>query len=296
MWFLYSFVASALWAMANVLDSMVVKRYPANPLTLMWCSGFWKLLILGVLPLMGDIRTNWAVPLLALGALFYVGGILYYHVLKHIDASITQASWAIEAILLSIAGFLIFHETWTAFQTLGALLIIGAVFLLTYWHKHVSIVRTFLLLSLLALCFAPEEMLKKAAILAGEEPFPVFYWAMWGNAALSFLAPALFRRFRRDAQEFLSRSNAVMHAAFASGNLLSFLAFFLLALAYQSGPLSLVSIASSGQPFFVILFAWITTQILPRYAPRELLTAQSIGVKVLSFAIATAGLSLLARG
>lgn len=56
------------------------------------------------------------------------------------------------------------------------------------------------------------------------------------------------------------------------------------------------SIATSNQSFFVLLFAWLVCRLLPTYAPRELLTAQSVGVKVLSFVIAMLGLSLLAIG
>jgi len=55
-------------------------------------------------------------------------------------------------------------------------------------------------------------------------------------------------------------------------------------------------IVGNVQPFFVIGQSWLIAKALPRYAPRELLTAQSVGVKLTSFAVVFVGLALLAMG
>ena len=74
----------------------------------------------------------------------------------------------------------------------------------------------------------------------------------------------------------------------------SFAGSYVMTLAYEEGLASLVSVVANIQPFLTIFFAYTLVMITPRFAPRELLTAQSVGVKLVSFVIVFAGLAMLA--
>jgi len=64
--------------------------------------------------------------------------------------------------------------------------------------------------------------------------------------------------------------------------------------AYEYGPVSLIMVVGNIQPFFVIFFAWMLTKLVPSKAPKELLTRQSVQIKLISFIIVFFGLALLA--
>jgi len=63
--------------------------------------------------------------------------------------------------------------------------------------------------------------------------------------------------------------------------------------AYQIGPISLVNIVGSIQPFFAMLWAFLFWKISPRFAPKELLTVQSVQIKCIGFTVVIIGLLLL---
>jgi len=296
MWFTFALIATSLWAFTNVVESMIVKRYERNPIVVLWFSGFVKLLFLAGLPLMVDVRTSWMPVLLLAGFLFYIGALAYYFVIGRVDISVTNAAWAIQAIFLSVVGIVLFGEQWSPLQSVGVVLILSGVFTLSYWHKHVSIIRTVLLLSLVALLFTPEESLKKAALLDGQSVFAVIYWTLLGHASLAFLVPQLFPSYRGRIRALLGRADTQFFLFYCVSICVDLLAVYFLICAYAVGPLSLVSITFSSQPFLVIIIAWMFMRFIPTYAPRELLSVQSVQVKLISFLVVFTGLSLLAIG
>jgi hypothetical protein len=65
------------------------------------------------------------------------------------------------------------------------------------------------------------------------------------------------------------------------------------AFAYASGPLSLVVVVSNVQPFLVLAIAGFVVRFFPSKAAKELLTRQSVQLKLLCFFLAFIGLALL---
>jgi hypothetical protein len=53
-------------------------------------------------------------------------------------------------------------------------------------------------------------------------------------------------------------------------------------------------IVTNVQPFIILLLAYVLYRFLPRKAARELLTVQSLRVKIVSFSVVFAGLALIA--
>jgi len=56
---------------------------------------------------------------------------------------------------------------------------------------------------------------------------------------------------------------------------------------------SLVSVTENSQPFIAMALAALLLIFTPRYAPKELLTRESVTIKLLSLTAVTAGMILL---
>ncbi len=294
MWFWYAILFAALWALCNVLDSMVVRRYAPHPFMLMWMWGLFKLIPLSVLPFLLDVTTPWALPLLLMGSVNFGAVVVYIRVIERIDISIANAAWAVEAMFLSLAGFVLFQESWTLLQTTGALCILTGMVFISFWHRHVSLRRTLLLLGILGIVFIPEEILRKAALEQGQTVIAVLFWSALGGAMAALIFPWFRGRFGRDLCAFVARTDRGFYLAQVAVLILYFSALASTILAYQRGPISLVNIVGSTQPFFAMFWAFFLLRFLPAYVPKELLTFQSVRIKLLGFLIVTAGLALLA--
>lgn len=293
MWLTYALLSTLGWALVNVLDSTLVHRHEKHPAALMWSQAIFSVPCLAILILTQDLQSPLWIWLIVGGATGYLGDIIFFRVLEHVDVSVSNAAWAILSLLLSIAGFLLFDESWTMLQTTGALLMIGGVFLLSFWHKHITVLRTVAMLSLLACAYLPFYVLKKWALLHGETVLAVFVWSLVGREMLSFSMPAFMPSLRRRIAAVWRNSkprfhiiNAIVIASFLAAEYFG-------AQAYAHGQLSLVAIVSNVQPFMVIVLAAFVLKFLPSQAARELLTGTSVRIKLIGFSIVFAGLALL---
>jgi len=296
MWIPFVLASTLCWALINVLDSVIVHNYEKHPVVLMWCQSFFSVVLLLVLPFFIDLHSSpWIPYLMLFGAIGLLGDFWFFHVLDHVDVSITNAAWAILSLFLSIAGFIFFQESWTLLQSTGAALIIGGSLYLAFSHKHISMRRTLGLLMTLALLYTPYYIMKKTAIDAGEGAAQTFYWMILGREILAFNVPWFIPSIRSRGLTLL-RSSWGFSVFNGAVILCFFLGEFLGALAYNMGPLSLVSIVGNTQPFMVMALAWLSIRSFPGRAPRELLTRQAVSVKLFSFCIMFFGLMLLTTG
>ncbi len=293
MWLFYVLLSTFAWALINVLDSSLVHNHEKKPMALMWSQSFFSLPILAVLAFILPLPTSWLPILLIFGIVGYAGDLWFFHVLEHVDVSITNIAWSILSLLLVASGFLLFGETWSILQTVGAALVISGALILSLYHQKVDLPRMLWLLTSLALLYLPYYIVKKMAIDDGVYPATVFFWMLFGREIFSFSLPWAFPKVRRIAQTAMRESwhfmgmNAAVITCF-------FLAEFFGALAYTTGPLSLVAIVSNIQPFIVIGLASLVAIFVPSKAPKELLSRQSVKLKLLCFLIVFAGLAFIA--
>lgn len=294
MWLFYVLLCTLGWALVNVLDSVLVHHYEKRPITLMWCQSMWSVPMLCVLAFFLPLEapTMWIAILLLMGVIGYCADLQFLHTLEHIDVSVANVGWSLLSILLALAGFLFFHESWHLLQSLGALLILSGVLLVSLYQRHVRFSHTVRLLLTLATLFAPIYIIKKAAVNAGIPPSTVFFWLLIARESIAFITPWFLRDARtsgfialRSGWTF-SALNAVVIVAFLSAEYFG-------ARAYQLGALSLVTIVSNIQPFIVMGMAWFFGFMWPEKLPKELLTKQSVQLKVTSFSIVFIGLALL---
>jgi drug/metabolite transporter (DMT)-like permease len=230
-----------------------------------------------------------------MGLCAYGADLFFFWVLDHIDVSVLNGGWAMLSILLSIAGFLLFHESWTLLQTAGAALIIGGVVFLSFHNPtHGSLARTLGLLFAMALFYVPSYIAKKAALDAGQDAVAVFFWLIIGRETVAFVFPWCVRSYRARIKR-LARTVDKQFFAIGAAVIACFLfGEYMGALAFQVGPISLVSVVSNIQPFVVIALAALLARLAPAYAAKEALTTSSVAVKLVSFLTVFLGLALLA--
>lgn len=292
MWLFFAVLQVAFWGADAIVDSILVKHYEKDPLVLLWFTGLFKIFFLLIFAMFFPLQTSWLWPLLLLGPLYYASACLMVWMLDRVDVSMMNIAWALQSISLSIVGLVALHEVWSVSQTAGAVLIIGGVLFLTQRQKTMPAIFMVLLLGAIGVLIVPEEYVKKAALLQGQAAVAVFFWPLLGNAIASLIAPLTLKRFRRKFT-MLFRRPLSFYLLSMTDTIAVLAANYFLVLAYLSGTLSLVSIVNNLLPFAVILFAWLLYRFAPHFAPREVLTAQSLWVKICSFGIIFCGLALL---
>lgn len=292
MWILWTLLSVSAWAIVNVLDSVLVHRFERHPLALMWSQSLVSVPTIAFLSFFVPVATPWAGFLFLFGIIGYLGDVWFFHVLRHVDVSVSNIAWSILSLFLAIAGFFLFHEAWGSLQTVGAVLILGGTLLVSGLHTGVRMRHMLLLVCILASLYLPYYVAKKFAIDAGVLPLTVFFWMLAGRETLSFSTPLFFPRVRQAATRAMraSRSFMVVNASVIG---LFLLAEFFGVLAYRSGPLSLVAITSNIQPFLVMALAWLIVRYRPTHAAKELLSKQSVAVKLASFSLVFLGLAFL---
>ncbi len=294
MWFPLVLASTAAWAGVSVLDSSLVKRYEKHPLVLLWSQSLFTVPALILLSLLTSVHTAWWPMLMFSGMAAYLGDIYFFLILERVDASISSLAWAILTILLSIAGFLFFDEVWSLKQALGAVMVFSGALLLPLQRSRLITFRSLALLTGLAIFYVPVSLAKKASMAAGLSIGPVFFWLLIGRELLSFFGVWFVPSLRRRVRTLHARVGAHFYLMAASVIGLFFLGEYFGTLSYRTGQLSLVSIVGNIQPFLVMLFGWFCHRHTPSFAPKELLDADSVRAKLLSFLLVFLGLALLA--
>jgi len=293
MWFLFAILTALCWALINVLDSVLVHNYEKKPMSLMWSQSMMSLPILFVLSFFVPLETEWLWILLLFGIIGYVGDLWFFHVLSHVDVSVSNLAWALLSLFLALTGLLLLGESWEIHHVIGAVLIISGTLLLTFFHQHLNLTHVIWLITSLAVIYLPFYVVKKIALDAGELPSTVFFWMVLSREVSSFSLPFAFPHARRIAMTAIRST-----WKFSAINICVIISFFLAeyfgALSYSLGPLSLVAITNNVQPFMVIGIVLVCLRLFPRAMPKELLTRQSLQIKLASFLIVFLGLAFLA--
>lgn len=287
-------IGNVLWSISDVWASVIINRVHKNPIVISWFFGVIDLALLAALSVYSLPDLAW-IGWLAFASLFaYLGMLAFFFSLSRVDVSVSSAAWVFMSIGIAIGGMIFFNETLSALQIVGVFMSIGGVLLLMFWHQHVSVFRTCLILGGAGFLYVPFFLIQEAVLLGGASPYDVFYLNAFFHSILTVGVPFLVPKYRCEVLQLASRLPLRrFFSLIVPRSILGLLASFCVILAYKTGYASLVSITQNGQPFFLVLFAWIATRITPKYAPKELLTTQSIGIKILSFCITFAGLSLL---
>jgi drug/metabolite transporter (DMT)-like permease len=292
MWLLFILLSTVAWALVNIFNSVLVHHHHKSPVVLSWTQSVLSIPLLAFVGFKVDIQTPWAFSLLIVGMSAYVADLWFFHVAHSLDISVVNNAWSILALLLTIVGVFYFHESWTFHQSIGAILILIGTLLLTLYHQHINLQRTLCLLIILAALYVPYYVFKKVSIDAGAGVGTVFFWLLLGREIPSILLPLTSRKTIQLSVQIIQNNWLFPLKSFLI-MIFYFLAEYFGALAYQHGSLSLVAIVANTQPFVVIGFAGIYIYLWPKYAPKELFSRQSLGIKLTSFGLVFLGLIMM---
>ena len=293
MWIVFSLLSSASWASTNIVDSILVHRYEKHPQVLMWFVGVIRIATLIVFALLFPIFTEQWYLAFAAGMIIYTVAVFYLYILRSVDTSITQSAWAIESIYVSIFGFFVLAERWSVIQSIGAVLILLGVFGLCYWHRSISVKRSLFYLCLLALMTAPSDIILKYTLDHGSPYVQTLFWYICGTSCFAAIAPLFRPATCKQIRHVLATAPVHFYTFNVYNITISMVGFATMVKAFALGPLSLVTIATNIQPFLVILFSGLLMRTRLIHIPNELLSKQSIGVKLACFTLSFTGLALL---
>lgn len=293
MWFVYAMIGNVLWSISDVTVSMIMNRIEKSSVMVAWLFSILQLLLLAVVYFLLPIEHTW-IGIFALSAFgSYLGSLSFFTLLQYVDVSVSSVAWVFLSVGVAAGSVLLFGDTWSVYQAVGAVLSISGALGLALWHKRIERVKTLILICCSGLFFVPSFLVQKSAFLDGISVVSVFFWILLFYDIYAFTFPILLPSYRKKIKPFLVSIEPVLIGLVLLWVCMSMVSFFVVANAYKLGDASLVGIAENGQPFFLMLFAWIATQISPKYAPKEILTAQSTGVKIATFLIVFTGLGLL---
>lgn len=295
MWFLFALCATIAQAASDTADSAIVRHEQKDPLLIMFITYGMGLALLAALLPRVDMATAWTVPLLCAGTTLYIADYAYYRIINHIDISTINAAWAMHALYLSVAGFVLFQEHWSATHAAGAASILSGVLMLSLWGNSASIRGTFIRYACLALLYVPVHIVRKMASAEGVDALTLFLLPLLAYCLVAVAAPLVktpLRTIIHNLQNTTSRFICLICITLAS----NFAGSYLFVRALASGPLSLSSVVITTQPFFVMLLARVLSATLPAYAPREEFTKRKTGIKIVSFVLVGGGMALLGGG
>lgn len=291
MWLLFVLFSTIGWALVNVLNSVCIHNHIKSPFVLGWIQSAISLTLLIIISIRIDISSSWIPILLLFGITAYLGDLWFFHITEKIDVSVVNGAWCLLSLLLCGIGFIFFRETWSLQQFLGAFFILSGTLLLSTHHK-INTRYTFLFILALAIFYLPFYTVQKAALDQGESVSAVFFWMLTGREILPFFSILISPSILHSTVSIL-RKDWVLLITCVIIVLANFLAEYFCALAYALGPLSLISIISNMQPFFVIGISWLYVRMAVSKRPKELLTKQSLIIKLTSFSIALIGLIMI---
>ena len=293
MWLVYIIVSNFCWSISDVSNSVLVNHYEKSAVAVAWFQSVIDLCILAVLLVLFPLEARWM-------PWFFLGGFLSYcaflgllYTIKHIDVSVMNAAWVFMSTAMAIGGFILFSESWTLLQSLGVVLAFFGVLLLSFWHQHVSLVHTVLLLAAVGLLYSPFFLIQKSALLSGVPVFTAFIWPVAFQKISAFVYGLCHPVHRSTIVHMKSIATPSFYIVTCIAVISSLLGWLLMTLAYNIAAVSLVAILVNMQPFTTMLTAWVATLFLGKFAPKELLTSQSVTIKLIAFTCTFIGLGML---
>jgi drug/metabolite transporter (DMT)-like permease len=300
MWLMFALSGPVLWAISIHLDKYLVERYFAstNPAVLLVFTSLIGLAMLpvilliqpdvGALP-MASILVIAASGVIQMGALF-----LYFQALQAEEASVVAPFFQIAPLFGYVLGYVFLHETLTAIQTIGAVLIIGGTLLLSWRGAGAKRFKLRLVLLMVACAFLLSLTSLIFKIFAVRDEFwTTLFWTFVGHALFGLGQMALpryrdqFTRLVRANTGALIVINAVNEVVNLGGSLGTRYALVL-------APLSLVQAVTSTTTLFVFVLGVALSVFWPAFG-REDLTRRNLLKKGLAAVVIATGVALVGR-
>ncbi len=303
-WLLLAIAAPLFWAVSNVIDTVMRRRFVHDDATLMWVYATFRLplvLILFALLFWGFFEgfefpghgVGWA--MLAVGSLWTLAFIPYFRALRIEEPSRVILFLQFLSIFSFVWGYFILGETLALQQAMAFLVLLGGGVLagIKKWEGVWSFSReAFFLMMGASFFWALADVLFKRLSFSFEEFIPAFTLFFMGSflpGPVLLLVPTMRRKVRIFFRGKLPlQAWGLIIMTLITGSLGS-IAF---AYALILGKVSLTSVLSDLQPLFVFSFTLLLAPFF-KAIDSEDVSKQALLFKGLSILMITAGIVLL---
>lgn len=163
-WFLLAVLAGVFYSLTEIVGKHITDK-DSEPLLLGIFSNFYAFLITlfftFLQPLKLSTETHVILGVLAVGFIYAIGAITYFSSLKITPVSEFTLLTRSYVILLFFGGILVYRDSFSPAQTIGALAIFAAIFILGWGKKGVKFSKGSFLAILTALFFAIAALFDK---------------------------------------------------------------------------------------------------------------------------------------
>ena len=249
----FVFLSPAIWALMNFIDAWIVKRRVKNALAFAVVSGITNILLGIILALflswknysLFDFRFSILVGLMLGTQLYFYYAILSKHDVSHIVGLVYAYP-----LVVAVLSFIFLNERLSLTGYIGAFIIILGVFMMTLRMRKLNFALATWSIIMVVLTSAFAEFFIKIATTQ----IPVWHSTSVTSIILGMsILPALLKKsVRKDFKNEFKK----IHFTFFS-EILTICAVTTLYLAMTGFPATIVSVISTTQPLFVLLFEWL---------------------------------------
>jgi len=295
-WFIFAFVATIFWAVGVVIDKYILTKHMQNPFTYQLLYTITEspvMLLLLFTPISSALP--WSLLGIVAGLGIYPGIILYFKAMAIEESSRVISLWYTSSIFVLLLAYVFLGEKLSLPSYLGVLLLVlGAMFVSYRKGKGKKPVISPALGLILAsgLVFAGYEILTKY-VLNAIDYFSYLFWNFVGTSIVGFslfCVPKIRGIFLSDIKR-VNRTALLWRIINTSLSLIGTVLYYI---AISSGPVSLVSAASSLEPFFVFVIILMLSLFVPRILKEEI-GKRVVAVKALSIILIVAGAWLITK-
>lgn len=295
-WLILSVAASVLWAFGAIIDKVILTKHMQDPISYQLLYVATELPVLLVLLVFTNISSAlpWVAFGIAAGLSHYLGLFLYFKAMMIEEASRVISLFYIGPIFTLILAVTVLKENLTSSMYIGVILLVLGAISISYKKvegKGTMVSPALGLILLCSLVLSVYEILTKH-VLGSLDLTSFFFWEFIGfliAAGLTFIHPKI-------RQSFLTTVKGVKrHILFwrSVNTYMSLTALILYFAAMSVGLASLVSGATSFEPFFVLVFAVLFSLLIPQVF-KEDIGKGALVVKAVAVTLIVAGAWLIA--
>lgn len=293
---LFSILSPALYSINNFIDKYLVSKQKINPIIFTVYSGLFGILVSIIIFIftrfyVADLKSILIIITSGFFTLVYL--LPYYKALSTDETSRVVPLFQITPVFVLILSFLFLGEKLFLKQYIGSFLIIIAGFLISLEKvdkKLFSLRPAFWLMMLSSFISA----LSQVSYKFGVTNIPYWHTLPYEGIGIAIgvfvllIFPNNMSSFKKTVLKFKINIYSSMVINESIAVLARYLGFFAISLI----AVSLVSVLSSLQSVFVLLYGILLTKLFPKII-KESLSKKTLGVKIFSIAIMFVGLFLI---
>ena len=295
-WLMFAFMAPVFWAVGVVIDKHILTKHMPDPFSYQLLYTITEAPIL-LLLLFTSISSAlpWSLLGIVAGFGIYPGLILYFKAMAIEEASRVISMWYTSPILVLLLAYVFLEEKLSLPSYLGVVfLVLGAIFISYRREEGKKPVMSPALGLILAsgVVFAGYEVLTKY-VLGAIDYLSYLFWNFVGTATIGFSLFCL-PKIRGNFLSDIKRVNRTVLLWRIVNTSLGIIASVFYYIAISGGPVSLVSAASSLEPFFVFAFTLLLSLFVPKILKEET-GKRVVTIKALAIVLIVAGTWLITK-